>query len=129
MTTIRCACLLAQKGTAILAVRVRDNDLWYLPGGKIEAPETPEQALIREVREELSIDLAPGSIRYACTAAGPAYPQDGDVELLCFSATWTRDIAPAAEISEVAWLGAADIHLFTPTIRALYERYVGLSGA
>lgn len=38
------------------------KDGWEFPGGKIEAEETPQQALIREIREELDIDILVGEL-------------------------------------------------------------------
>jgi 8-oxo-dGTP diphosphatase len=48
---------------------------WDFFGGHVEAGETPEQALVREVKEELDVELAQWSFfrRYVCTE-GDAYP-------------------------------------------------------
>ena len=49
-------------GRLLLIRRGHDphRGLWSLPGGRIEARESPEQAVVREVREETGLDVVPG---------------------------------------------------------------------
>src|SRR5579875_2453907 len=49
--------LIFDEGRVLLALR-RDIDWWNLPGGGMEAGETVEEALIREVREETGLEVA-----------------------------------------------------------------------
>lgn len=124
MERIRCACLIIIEKDKLLLVRVQDNLKWYLPGGKIEEGETAEQTLVRETAEELNIQLLPESIRYLTTIIGPAYNQNAEVELICFSADWKGSISPNAEISEVAFFDYSEKHHFAPAICLFFEKWL-----
>ena len=45
------------KDKMILSTKTYGKDKYYIPGGKREKGETDEQALYREIKEELSIDI------------------------------------------------------------------------
>lgn len=104
---IKCACLiiLNKLKNKILLVRVRDNKKWYLPGGKIEFNETPAQALIREIKEELGIDIKDSTLTYLTSIQADAYGINDTVELQCFTTDLKiKNYIPSAEISEIAFM-------------------------
>lgn len=62
MKTIEVVCAVIQdeQGNVWIGKRKSNvaNDMWEFPGGKVEAGETKEEACIREIKEELSLDIA-----------------------------------------------------------------------
>ena len=78
---VAAAALVDREGRVLLARRPEGKrlaGLWEFPGGKIEGAETPEEALARELGEELGIDVADG-----CMAPfGFASHDYGDLHLL-----------------------------------------------
>jgi 8-oxo-dGTP diphosphatase len=60
LTSIKALIFNSEGKFLVLKERLRKKDIWDLPGGKIEYGETPKEALIREVKEELWIDVNVG---------------------------------------------------------------------
>lgn len=50
------AAVIWDKGKVLLALRSKD-DFWEFPGGKIDPGETPEECIVREIKEELNIEI------------------------------------------------------------------------
>lgn len=94
----------------ILAARSNGKDTYYLPGGKREAGESDHAALIREIKEELSVDLRPETLTYLGQFEAQAHGQPAGVvvRMTCYTAAYDGALAPAAEIAELAWLTYAD---------------------
>jgi len=121
---IRCACLISVQNEKILLVRTKDQPQFCLPGGKIELGETEVAALIRELKEELSISIIPSTIKPLFTFVGKAYMQEHlQVELNCFSAQWNGKIMPATEIFAAEYISLYDEQKIAPTLIALIQQY------
>ena len=94
----------------ILAARSRGRDVYFLPGGKREPGESDEEALVREVSEELSVALKRDTLRllHVFEAQAHGKPEGVLVRMTCFTGDYDGELRPASEIEEIAWLTHAD---------------------
>lgn len=99
------AAIYNEAGEILLAQRPEGKSmagLWELPGGKLEPGETPEAALARELKEELSIMVNPDLLK-PITFASHAYESFHLLMPIFACQVWDGDIEPR-EGQEIAWV-------------------------
>jgi 8-oxo-dGTP diphosphatase len=105
---VAAAALVDADGRVLLARRPAGKPmagLWEFPGGKVDAGETPETALIRELAEELAIDVA-ASCLAPLTFASHTYPDFHLLMPLYVCRKWSG-IPTAREGQKLAWVQPA----------------------
>ena len=109
----------------LLGVRSRGRERFYLPGGKPDPGETLEQALVREVAEEVSLEIS--ALRPAFTVRAPAdqQPAGTRVAMHCFYAQGDGEPRASREIAEIAWLTPADSERVAPAVALALVRVAG----
>jgi 8-oxo-dGTP diphosphatase len=97
--------LIDPDGRVLLAQRPEGKSLaglWEFPGGKVETGESPEAALIRELKEELDIDTW-SSCLAPLTFASHAYP-DFHLLMPLFACRRWQGTVRATEGQQLAWV-------------------------
>jgi 8-oxo-dGTP diphosphatase len=90
----------------LLFTRAKDMDFFIDPGGKIEQGETAKQALARELKEELSIEVDESDLEFFGEFVAEAANHKGKtVNMQAFVVKkWQGTIIPDSEIEELRWL-------------------------
>ena len=94
------------KDRRALVTRTEGKTTFINPGGKLEPGATVEQALFRELQEELGIEVREADIEpFGTYFAQAAYQEDKRLRMDVFLVkSWRGDIEPGAEIDEVRWV-------------------------
>ena len=102
------------KGDRVLMVRRRQQEgklLWAFPGGGIEAGETAEQAAVREVAEEVALE-----VKAVRVLGARVHPQTGAdmAYVACELVAGEARVEDVEELAEVAWIALAEIPTYVP---------------
>lgn len=104
------AALVDNDGQVLLQQRAPGRQmagLWEFPGGKVEAGELPEAALIRELMEELGIEIDPASLNPAGFASAPVAGRHM-ILLLYICREWRGNPEPL-DASALRWVRPPDM--------------------
>ncbi len=112
------------KNRKMLNVRSKGKVLFYTPGGKREGIESDHEALTRELREELSIDLKRETITYLETfeAQADAKPPGTMVRIACYQSEFDGVFTPSNEIEEIGWHTSNDLDQLSVTGKLIMTR-------
>ena len=107
----------------ILSTRSKGKDKYYIPGGKREGTETDLETLVREVKEELTVDILPDTVKYYGTFEAQAHGKAEGVivKMTCYTANFNGKLSADSEIAEVVWLNYSDIDSVSPVDKLIFE--------
>ena len=119
------AALIWDNGKFMICRRPKNKScalLWEFVGGKVEPGETKEQALIRECREELAIEV---SVHEEFMTVTHEYP-DITVHLTLFCATIKEGVPKLMEHSDLKWITPAEIcnYEFCPADDGILQKII-----
>ena len=119
------AAVVEERGLILICQRRRGDRFelkWEFPGGKAQPGETPQEALVRELKEELQVSAKIGPELYRTRHR---YPEmEAEIELVFFAATLGPETMMNRAFEKVVWAERARLptYDFLPADRELVER-------
>jgi 8-oxo-dGTP diphosphatase len=118
--------IIGDDGRILITQRRADQALplqWEFPGGKVEPGESPVAALVRELAEEIGVEVAVGRIWDVLFHAYPEF----DLVMLVYACRVLRGEPRAIEVADLVWVATSDLPGawdILPADRPLVDRLV-----
>jgi 8-oxo-dGTP diphosphatase len=109
--TLVCAGLIVRDGRVLITQRTAEQKQpelalkWEFPGGKLEPGESPAEALVRELREEIGVTVRVGRIWDVLFHPYPTF----DLVMLVYSCTILDGEPAAVEVNATAWVPTEEL--------------------
>jgi 8-oxo-dGTP pyrophosphatase MutT (NUDIX family) len=121
--------LVVLRNAKLLLCFSRNKEAWYLPGGKADKGENTVTALLREIREELHVELRPDLLHFYLHISVGAYGEASPIRMEqdCFLYTGEIDPQPSAEILDARYFSPEEYAGETaqvPGVLILFEKLI-----
>jgi 8-oxo-dGTP pyrophosphatase MutT (NUDIX family) len=109
MKTLVTTGLVVVKDRKLLLAFSNNKQAFYLPGGKTDEGETTLAALVREIQEELNVELDPAGLTFYTHIAAPAFGEPEGIMMAqdCYRYELRKEPRPAAEIGALRYFDTA----------------------
>ena len=107
----------------VLSTLSKGKDTWYIPGGKREKNETDNKALMREIKEELSVEIKPESIKKYGVFRAQAHGHNKGiiVRMTCYTAEFDGELRADSEIEKFDFLSYKDREKSSPVDKLIFQ--------
>jgi 8-oxo-dGTP diphosphatase len=111
------------KDNSILLTKSYGKDKYYIPGGKREMGETDEQALVREIQEELSVTIDTSTLKFIGIFEAQAHgqPEGVFVKMTCYTGDYAGKLRANSEIEAIEWFKYADKHKVVGVDKLIFD--------
>ena len=110
------------KDGKILSTLSRGKSVFYIPGGKREENETDEQTLVREIKEELDVDIVLDTVEYlgVYEAQSDGAQEGVMVKMTSYIGDYVGELKASSEIERFEWLSMSDIKKVSAVDKIIY---------